>query len=29
VIEIRRVREMSEFPEEVQKAAAGLGELKG
>ena len=29
VIEIRRVHEMSEFPEDVQKAAEGFGELKG
>ena len=29
VIEIRRVHEMSEFPEDVQKAADRLGELKG
>jgi hypothetical protein len=29
VIEIRRVHEMSEFPEDVQKAAAGFKELKG
>jgi hypothetical protein len=29
VIEIRQVHEMSEFPEEVQKAAEGLGELRG
>jgi hypothetical protein len=29
VIEIRRVHEMSEFPEGVQKAAEGLGELNG
>ena len=29
VIEIRRVHEMSEFPEEVQKAAEGFKELKG
>jgi hypothetical protein len=28
VIEIRRVHEMSEFPEDVQKAAEGLGERK-
>jgi hypothetical protein len=29
MIEIRRVFEMSEFPEDVQKAAEGFGELKG
>jgi hypothetical protein len=29
VIEIRRVHEMSEFPEDVQKTAKGLGELRG
>jgi hypothetical protein len=29
VIEIRRVQEMSEFPEDVQKAAEGFSELKG
>ena len=29
VIEIRQVFEMSEFPEDVQKAAERLGELKG
>jgi hypothetical protein len=29
IIEIRRVHEISEFPEDVQKAAAGLGEPKG
>lgn len=29
VIEVRRVHEMSEFPEDVQKAAEGLGQLKG
>ena len=29
VIEIRRVHEMSEFPEDVQKAVEGFGELKG
>ncbi len=29
VIEVRRVHEMSEFPADVQKAAEGLGELKG
>jgi hypothetical protein len=29
VLEIRRVHEMSEFPEDLQKAAEGLGELKG
>ncbi len=29
VIEIRRVHEMSEFPEDVQKAAEGFSELKG
>ena len=28
VIEIRRVHEMSEFPENVQKAAQGLSDLK-
>jgi len=28
-IEIRRVQEMSDFPSEVQKAAAGLTELQG
>ena len=29
LIEVRRVQEMSEFPEDVQKAAEGFGELKG
>jgi hypothetical protein len=29
VIEIRRVHEMSEFPEDVQKAAEGFSKLKG
>ena len=29
VIEIRLVHEMSEFPEDVQKAAEGFSELKG
>lgn len=29
VIEIRQVFEMSEFPEDVQKAAEGFGELQG
>ena len=29
VIEIRRVHEMSEFPEDVRKAAEGFSELKG
>jgi len=29
IIEIRRVHEMSEFPEDVQKAAEGFKELKG
>ena len=29
VIEIRQVHEMSEFPEDVQKAAEGLGESRG
>ena len=29
VIEIRRVHEMSDFPEDVQKAAEGFGQLKG
>jgi hypothetical protein len=29
VIEIRRVHEMSEFPEDLQKAAEGFSELKG
>lgn len=28
-IEVRRVQEMSDFPEDVQKAAAGFSELKG
>lgn len=28
VIEVRRVHEMSDFPEEVQKAAEGFSELK-
>jgi hypothetical protein len=28
VIEIRRVQEMNEFPEDVQKAAAGLSDLQ-
>src|SRR5882757_11351612 len=28
IIEIRQVQEMSDFSEEVQKAAAGLGELR-
>ena len=29
VIEIRQVHEMSEFPEDVQKAAQGFSELRG
>ena len=29
VIEIRRVQEMEDFPEDVQKAAAGFEELQG
>jgi hypothetical protein len=29
VIEIRRVHEMSEFPEDVQKMAEGFGKLTG
>ncbi|TIP47867.1 MAG: YciI family protein, partial [Mesorhizobium sp.] len=29
VIEIRRVFEMNDFPEDVQKVAEGFGELKG
>ncbi|AYG67336.1 MULTISPECIES: YciI family protein [unclassified Rhizobium] len=29
VIEVRRIFEMSEFPEDVQKAAEGFDELKG
>ncbi|KJF73839.1 MULTISPECIES: YciI family protein [Rhizobium/Agrobacterium group] len=29
IIEIRRVHEMSEFPEDVQKAAESFSELKG
>ena len=29
VIEVRRVHEMSEFPEDVQEAAEGFSELKG
>lgn len=29
VIEVRRVHEMSDFPEDVQKAAEGFNELKG
>ena len=29
VIEVRRVQEMSDFPEDVQKAAEGFGDLKG
>jgi hypothetical protein len=29
VIEVRRVFEMSDFPEDVQKVAEGFGELKG
>jgi hypothetical protein len=29
VIEIRQVQEMSEFPPEIQKAAAGFTELQG
>lgn len=29
VIEIRQVHEMSEFPEDVQKAAEGFSELRG
>jgi hypothetical protein len=29
VLEIRRVQEMSEFPEDVQKAAKAFGDLKG
>ena len=28
VIEIRQVQEMSDFPEEVQRAAAGLSEIQ-
>jgi len=28
VIEIRQVQEMDDFPEDVQKAAAGFGELQ-
>ena len=28
IIEIRQVQEMSDFPEDVQKAAAGLADLK-
>jgi hypothetical protein len=28
IIEIRRVQEMSDFPEDVQKAAEGFGDLK-
>ena len=28
VIEIRQIQEMSDFPADVQKAAAGWGELK-
>ncbi len=28
IIEIRQVQEMSDFPEDVRKAAAGLAELK-
>ncbi|MFJ6324999.1 MULTISPECIES: YciI family protein [unclassified Rhizobium] len=28
-IEVRRIQEMSDFPEDVQKAAAGFSELKG
>lgn len=28
IIEIRQVQEMEEFPEEVQKAAAGFSELQ-
>lgn len=29
VIEVRRVQEMSDFPEDVQKAAEGFNEMKG
>src|SRR6202051_430213 len=29
IIEIRRVQEMADFPPDVQKAAAGFGELQG
>ncbi|MGG6897786.1 YciI family protein [Rhizobium sp. BR 315] len=29
IIEVRRIHEMSEFPEDVQKAAEGFSELKG
>jgi hypothetical protein len=29
IIEIRQVQEMSDFPADVQEAAAGLTELKG
>lgn len=29
IIEVRRVQEMSDFPEDVQKAAEGFGDLKG
>ena len=29
VIEVRRVHEMSEFPEDIQEAAEGFSELKG
>ena len=29
IIEVRRVQEMSDFPEDVQKAAASFDELKG
>ena len=29
VIEIRQVQEMADFPDDVQKAAAGFAELKG
>lgn len=28
IIEVRRVQEMSDFPEDVQKAAEGFGDLK-
>ena len=29
IIEIRQVQEMSDFPAELQQAAAGFGELQG
>jgi hypothetical protein len=29
VIEVRRIHEMSDFPEDLQKAAEGFNELKG